>query len=192
MKELQTGKDRPFLSFLSLFSRDKKKTCPDLLSRRRSGAPAPVCFCRCRLSPLLFALLCFSLVSPLSLLPWFVDMPSVVGSSPASLPGGLSSGAGARRVRGRSVSGLFREFSEISLRSGQIYFPGGPSGFGGGARGLDLAMMMMRNVPACVACTASDKLGESRLSKHEDMWWWQPLVGSVFLFGSGSQKPHHD
>ncbi|CAN7120308.1 unnamed protein product, partial [Brassica rapa subsp. narinosa] len=52
----------------------------------------------------------------------------------------LSSGAGARRVEGRSVGGLFRGFSKISHRSGQIYFSGGPSGLGGGARGLDLVL----------------------------------------------------
>ncbi|KAG2330654.1 hypothetical protein Bca4012_019763 [Brassica carinata] len=50
---------------------------------------------------------------------------SVVGSSPTSLPGRQSSGVVARRVEGRSVGGLFRGFSKISLRSGQIYYVGG-------------------------------------------------------------------
>lgn len=52
----------------------------------------------------------------------------------------------ARRVKGRSVGGLFRGFSKFSLRSGQIYFVGGLSGLGGGARGLVLVLL----VEACV------------------------------------------
>ncbi|KAF3560788.1 hypothetical protein DY000_02014673 [Brassica cretica] len=61
----------------------------------------------------------------------------------------LSSRAVARRVKGRSVGGLFRGFSKFSLRSGQIYFVGGLSGLGGGARGLVLALSFSSPVRDC-------------------------------------------
>ncbi|KAL0685061.1 hypothetical protein Bca4012_051909 [Brassica carinata] len=58
---------------------------------------------------------------------------------------------------------------------------------------IDEVFAFLPSMKKAPAYAVSDKLvAESHLSKHEDIWWWQLLVGYVFLFGSGSQKHDHD